>query len=74
MIAEKIERQAMELKALIQRSMGQEDLVRATRACNAILAEAERVRGLEQAAEIPPAEEPMCGGPVVLPIVRGGAA
>lgn len=53
MIAEKITSQALELKWLIGPDMAQEDVERATHACNAILSEAERVAGLEATAIIP---------------------
>lgn len=47
MMSRKIIAQAMELKCLIQRSMSADDVERATRHCNGIIAEAERVAGLE---------------------------
>lgn len=46
-ISEKIVANALALKTLIQRSMSQADIEEATRACNGLLAEAERVAGLE---------------------------
>ena len=48
MISAKIISQAAELKALVSRVMSQEDLERAMHCCNGILAEAERVAGLER--------------------------
>ncbi len=56
MIAEKIVRQTLELKIMVQRSMSSDEAERATGSLNAILAEAERVRGLEQAAILPEGE------------------
>ena len=48
MISAKIIRQAAELKVLVSRTMSQEDRESAVRCCNGIMAEAERVAGLEQ--------------------------
>ena len=48
MISTKIISQAAELKVLVSRVMSQEDRERAVRCCNGIMAEAERVAGLEQ--------------------------
>ena len=52
MIAKEIERQAAEVKTLLSPSMGAAELEKATHHLNAILAEAERVRGLEQTANV----------------------
>jgi hypothetical protein len=49
MMSKKIERQAQELKCIIQRSMSIKDLETATGLINGILAETERVEGLEKA-------------------------
>lgn len=53
MIAEKIIRQTAELKALVAAGLEGREAERGIHACNAILAEAERVAGLEQAAYLP---------------------
>lgn len=47
MIAEKIIRQATELKALVAAGLEGREAERGIHACNALLAEAERVAGLE---------------------------
>jgi hypothetical protein len=47
-ISTKIISQAAELKVLVRRTMSQEDRESAVRCCNGILAEAERVAGLER--------------------------
>ena len=56
MIAKEIRQQAMEVKALVQKSMSAEAVERATDSLNAILAEAERVAGLEAVAQMPEGE------------------
>jgi hypothetical protein len=48
MIAEKIIRQTTELKTLVAAGLEGREAERGIHACNAILAEAERVAGLEQ--------------------------
>lgn len=47
MIAEKIVRQAIELKTLVAAGLQGQEAERGIQACNALLAEAERVAGLE---------------------------
>lgn len=47
MIAEKIIRQATELKTLVAAGLQGREAERGIKACNALLAEAERVAGLE---------------------------
>lgn len=47
MIAEKIIRQATELKTLVAAGLQGQEAERGIKACNALLAEAERVAGLE---------------------------
>jgi hypothetical protein len=53
MISKKIELRVVELKALIQKSMSPEAIEEATWALNGILAETERVAGLENNAQVP---------------------
>ena len=56
MISKKIERRVVDLKALIQKSMSPEAIEQATSALNGILAETERVAGLESMAQVPAGE------------------
>ncbi|WP_449246478.1 hypothetical protein [Desulfarculus baarsii] len=55
MISHKIRSHAVELRAIVDRVMSAEDVERAIRSINAIIAESERVEGLEGAVLKPEA-------------------
>lgn len=61
-VSRKVTGAALELKALIQRGMSAEDMEQATRLCNAILRESERVAELETSAPVVLCSVSMCMG------------
>lgn len=56
MISEEIRKHAMELRAIVGRVMSAEDVEQAGRSINGLIAEAERVEGLEDAVLKPEAQ------------------